>query len=121
MSSTLTIIAPVFALVLAGWIVRRAGVLGAGATTELNRFVVYLALPALLFDIVAHARLAEVWRPGFIAAFGLSVPFVFVLPIALPRRRQPLADATLDGLSAAYGNPAFMGLGRPGSRRPGAA
>ena len=71
MFSTLLIVLPIFALILAGWVTRKIGVLGAAATTELNRFVVYLALPALLFDIVAHAHWADIWQPGFIAAFGL--------------------------------------------------
>lgn len=110
MFSTLTVIAPVFALVLAGWLARRSGVLGAGAATELNRFVVYLALPAVLFDIVAHARWSDVWQPGFIAAFGLSVVVVFVLTVMARLKRQSLPDATLDGLSAAYGNTAYMGF-----------
>lgn len=110
MSSTLSIIAPVFALVLVGWIARRIGVLGADATRELNRFVVYLALPALLFDIVVHARWSQIWQPAFIAVFSLSMAAVFILTLALRLRRRPLADAALDGLSAAYGNTAFMGF-----------
>jgi malonate transporter len=108
--STLAIILPIFALVLIGWLMRRAGIMGEGTTTELNRFVVWLALPALLFDIVAHARWAEVWQPGFIAAFGISVVGVFVATVLLRLRGRPLADATLDGLAAAYGNVAFMGF-----------
>jgi malonate transporter len=110
MSATLSIIAPVFTLVLVGWIARRIGVLGADATRELNRFVVYLSLPALLFDIVAHARWQEVWQPAFIAVFSLSMAAVFILTVGLRLKRRPLADAALDGLSAAYGNTAFMGF-----------
>jgi len=64
MISTLTVVLPIFALIFAGWLVRRLGILGPQATTELNRFVVYLSLPALLFDIVAHARWADLWQPG---------------------------------------------------------
>ena len=60
MLSTLTVVLPIFALIFAGWLVRRIDVVGPHATTELNLFVVYLALPALLFDIVAHARWVEI-------------------------------------------------------------
>ncbi len=109
--STLLIVAPVFALIFAGWLVRRLGVLGPQATTEINRFVVYLALPALLFDIVAHVSWAEIWQPGFIAAFGLGAALVFALTCALGRRaRRPLADAAIDGLNAAYANTGFIGF-----------
>lgn len=64
MLSTLIVILPIFALIFSGWLARRIGALGAHATTELNRFVVYLALPALLLDITANARWSDVWRPA---------------------------------------------------------
>jgi malonate transporter and related proteins len=105
MISTLIVVLPIFALIFAGWLARRIGVLGPHATTELNRFVVYLALPALLFDIVAHARWVDVWQPGFIAAFGLSGALIFGVTVALRLRRpRHLADAAIDGLNAGYAN-----------------
>ena len=111
MLSTLLVVLPIFALVLAGWSARRLGVLGPAATSELNRFVVYLALPALLFDIVAHARWAELWQPGFIAAFGGSSLLVFFGTVLVRRRSGwPLADAAIDGLNAGYANTGFMGF-----------
>jgi hypothetical protein len=72
MLSTLTVVLPIFALIFAGWLVRRIGVLGEHATTELNRFVVYLALPALLFDIIAKALWFDIWQPAFIARGGVT-------------------------------------------------
>lgn len=111
MFSTLAVVLPIFGLILAGWVSRRIGVLGPQATTELNRFVVYLALPALLFDIIAHARWTEIWQPGFIAAFGGSSLLVFLLTLAIRLRGlRPLADAAIDGLNAGYGNTGFMGF-----------
>jgi predicted permease len=111
MLSTLAIVTPIFALVFAGWLVRRLGVLGPNATSELNRFVVFLALPALLFDIVAHARWADLWQPGFIAAFGGSSFLIVVLTVVLRLRRpRHLADAVLDGLNAGYANTGFIGF-----------
>lgn len=109
--SILLIVLPIFALVLAGWAARRIGVLGPHATTELNRFVVHLALPALLFDIVAKARWHEIWQPGFVGAFALGAGAVLALTIAVSlRMRRHLADATVDGLNAAYANTAFIGF-----------
>ncbi len=69
MVATFLIVLPIFGLILAGWLARWFSLLGPQATRELNQFVVYLALPALLFDIVAHARWEELWQPGFIGAF----------------------------------------------------
>jgi malonate transporter and related proteins len=111
MSSILTAVLPIFALVFAGYLVRRLGVLGPHATSELNRFVVNLALPALLFDIVAHAKPADIWQPGFIGAYGLSSMLIFALIAAVRfRHTLPLTDAAIDGLNAGYPNTGFMGF-----------
>ena len=110
MLSTLTTVIPIFALILAGWLVRRAGVLGPHAMSELNRFVVWLALPALLFDVVSHTHWATVWRPGFILSFGIGSLVVFGLTVLVRVRRMPLADAAIDGLNAGYANAGFMGF-----------
>jgi malonate transporter len=111
MLATLTIVLPVFALIFAGWLARRIGVLGEAATAELNRFVVYLSLPVLLFDIVAHADWAVVWHPGFVLTYGLSAMAVFAAALVAARlRRAPLADAAIDGLNVGYGNTGYMGF-----------
>ncbi|MGP7795622.1 AEC family transporter [Sphingomonas sp. CLY1604] len=102
---------PIFALILAGWGARRIGVLGPHATGELNRFVVHLALPALLFDVVVKASWKEIWQPGFVAAFGIGSGSVFLLALLLRLRgSRHLADATIDGLNAAYANTGFIGF-----------
>ena len=111
MLPTLLVVLPIFALIFAGWFTRRIGVLGPHATTELNRFVIYLALPALLFDIVAHASWAELWQPGFVMAFGLGSLLVFGLTVAIRLQRpRHLADAAIDGLNAGYANTGFVGF-----------
>jgi malonate transporter len=111
MLSTLTVVFPIFALILVGYVSRRVDVLGPEASSELNRFVVYLALPSLLFDIMAHATWSTIYQPGFIAAFGLSCAATFALTLA-GRLRPPrhLADASIEGLNAAYGNTGYIGL-----------
>jgi len=53
MFSSLPVVLTIFALAFVGWFVRRMGAWSSRATTELSRFLVHLALPALLFDIVA--------------------------------------------------------------------
>jgi len=111
MLSTLLVVLPIFALIFAGWLARRVGVLGAAATTELNRFVVFLALPALLFDVTAHAHWSTIWKPGFIGAFGLSSLAIFALAVLIRGGAgRPLADAAVDGLNAGYANTGFMGF-----------
>jgi malonate transporter len=110
MFSTLAIALPIFALVLAGYLCRRAGVLGPQASSELNRFVVYLALPALLFDIMVKVHFRELYQPGFLAAIGLGTEGLFILTFLLRKRKSHTADASIDGLNAAYANVGFIGL-----------
>jgi malonate transporter len=111
MLATLSVVLPIFALIFAGWLVRRLGVLGPAATSELNRFVVYLALPALLFDITAHASWTDIWQPGFIAAFGVSAVLAFGVAFAAALMRHGrVEDAAIDGLNAAYPNVGYVGF-----------
>ncbi len=111
MLSTFGVVFPIFALILVGYVSRRINALGPAASRELNRFVVILALPAMLFDIMAHATWAAVYQPGFIAAFGLSCTAVFALTMAVRlRAKTPLADASIDGLNASYGNVGYIGI-----------
>jgi malonate transporter len=108
--SVLSIVLPIFALILAGWLCRRHGVLSAAAASELNRFVVYLALPALLFRIMAKSRWADLDHPGFIAAFGGGALALLMVTVLVRARSRALADAAIDGLNAAYPNAGFMGF-----------
>ncbi len=111
MLSTLFTVLPVFALIFAGWAARRFGALGPTALRELNRFVVYLALPALMFDIIATATPGEIWQPGFILAFAGGCVSIFVITVVIRRlQKVHLADAAVDGLSAGYANTAYMGF-----------
>lgn len=111
MLSNLLIVLPIFGLILAGWIARRSNALGPQATREVNRLVVFLALPALLFDIMAKASWAEIWQPGFILAFASGSAVIFKLTLWVRTRQgSPLADAAIDALNASYANTGFMGF-----------
>lgn len=111
MTAILGIVLPIFSLIFAGWLVRRLGVMGPQATSELNRFVVYLALPALLFEIVAKSSWAELWQPHFVAVFALSTMVVFALTVLVHVRKSGFeADGPVLGLAAAYPNTGFLGF-----------
>ena len=111
MLTTFLILLPVFALILAGYLCRRRGVLGPAAASEINRFVVWLALPALLFDIMAHAAWHAIWQPGFFWSFVGANAVVFGGVLAWQRwRGKPLADASLDAVAASYPNTGYVGF-----------
>jgi malonate transporter and related proteins len=105
------VVLPVFLLILIGYIGGWTGKLGANASIELNRFVVWLALPAQLFNFAANSGWQTLWQPGFIAAFFLSCLIVFVLVLLISwMRNRDLAAASFDGLSASYSNTGYMGI-----------
>jgi malonate transporter and related proteins len=100
---------PVFALILAGAFAGRFGLLDAPVTGALNRFVIGLALPALLFDVTSRAPLAQVLDWGFVAAFGGGILGTLVIMAPL-FRGQGLTIGGLRGLNATYANVGFMGI-----------
>ena len=102
---------PVFALILLGYLSGKSGKLGANASIELNRFVIWLALPAQLFNFAANSGWETLWQPGFIAAFLVSALIVFVLVLIFYRYQgRDLAAASFVGLSASYSNTGYMGI-----------
>jgi len=105
------VVLPVFLLILIGYVGGRVGKLGINASTELNRFVVWLALPAQLFNFAANSGWQTLWQPSFIAAFFLSCLIVFVVVLLISWiRNRDLAAASFDGLSASYSNTGYMGI-----------
>lgn len=111
MTAALSILLPIFALILAGFVCRRAGVLGPTAASELNRFVVWLGLPALLFGIVARSSWSQLYQPDVIAPFGLATGAVFAAVYWLRRRSgRAVADAGVEAVAASYSNAGFIGF-----------
>lgn len=111
MLSTLEILLPVFGLIFAGFACRRRGVLGPNAASELNRFVVWLALPALLFDTMAHATWQQLYQPAFVATFSIACVGVFALILAMRLMSgRHLADASVDAIAASYPNTGYIGF-----------
>ncbi|MBF0673915.1 AEC family transporter [Pseudomonas sp.] len=111
MSSVINVILPIFALILIGYVCRKTNRLGPHAASEINRFVVWLALPALLFSVTANSSWESLWQPGFLLAFGGGSLAVFILTLLYRLKRSaPLADANIDGLSAAYANTGYVGI-----------
>ena len=106
----LTTLTPVFGLIFLGWFLRRQKRLGEYAATELNRFVVWLCLPALLFYAMATSPISEIWNPGFVAAFTLSTMAVFTATLLWRIKHHGLAVAGLDALSASYANTGYVGI-----------
>ena len=115
MHAVLSVLLPIFGLILAGYICGRNRWLGPGATDSLNRFVVRLALPAELFQSMAQVTRAQVDHPGFIAAYTAGMLATFAAGFAGDWQRPAdgrhrLSGAAIEGLAAGYANTAFIGI-----------
>ena len=102
---------PVFGLILTGWVAGRYRLLGGDVTGALNGFVVYLALPAVLFQAMTHIRPADLANGGLLAAYGLAILLPFALSIVVSRRLgTSLGDSAIQGMSATFSNVGYMGI-----------
>jgi predicted permease len=111
MFALLNVAFPVFALIFIGYGCRRRGILGPQSSRELSRFVIYLGLPALLFNATSSLVPAQLANGSFIAAFAIGMVVTFLAAAALARWRGANAiDAIIEALGAAYPNAGFMGL-----------
>src|ERR1700743_1361863 len=103
MLSSLSVVFPGFAVIVLGFALGGLELLGPTASWELNRFVVYLGLPALLFQVMAEANWPALWQPGFIASFTIGVVAIFggtlIYRVA---RGHHLTDAPIARLKAGY-------------------
>ena len=105
------IVLPIFALIIAGYFLRRKNILSVNACTELNRYVVWLALPALMIDVMINSSWSELYQPEFLYAFELGVFIILFGVLAFHwLKTKNLANATVDATSASYANTGFIGL-----------
>ena len=111
MLPVLSVVVPVFALILAGFIAGKTGKLGPNASAEINRFVVWLALPAQLFTFTLNSDWQTLWQPGFIIAFSAGC-FAVYIALLLYRwyHTRDWVAASFTGLSGSYANTGYMGI-----------
>ena len=110
MTSVITIVAPVFALILLGAAARHWKVLDQPGLRGLNDLTFYLAIPALLFGSVIEAQALQIVDVALIY-FGACL-VVFAIGVGLAQRlfRATLAQAAVTGLNACYGNTVMLGV-----------
>lgn len=111
MNAVLNAALPIFALIFAGFLCGRFGLFGRDATDSLNRFAVYLALPALMFLAMSRITPEQVGQAGFALAFVGGIAAAFGVAFVLKRSRGGrVAAASIEGLDAGYSNVGFMGI-----------
>jgi malonate transporter and related proteins len=111
MEAILAVTVPFFALVLCGYVAARSPVLPESAIPGLNGFVLFFALPCMLFRFGASTPVANLLNPAMLLVYGLSAVLIVGVTIRVTRsERVHLKDAAFGALVAAFPNTGFMGM-----------
>ena len=110
--SILLITFPFFALVLCGYLAVRRAMLPQAAIPGLNSFVLYFALPCMLYRFGASTPIAQLLDVSLVLVYALCAMLMVGLTIAFSRRRGRMGwnDAAFGALVAAFPNTGFMGV-----------
>ena len=78
----------------------------------MNFFLIYVSLPCLFYRVLAQTPLEQLNNPRFIMATATATVTVFALSYGIGWVfRRHMGEATIAGLSGAYGNIGYMGPG----------
>jgi len=111
MQAILAVTLPFFALVLCGYLAARAGVLAEAAIPGLNAFVLFFALPCMLFRFGMNTHVLELLNPTVLGIYLATAALIVTLTIAVTRSdRVDLKNAAFGALVAAFPNTGFMGV-----------
>jgi predicted permease len=102
---------PFFALVLAGYVAAKRGMLPLEAIPGLNGFVLFFALPAMLYRFGSTTPIADLLDASVAGVYLLCALVMVAFCIALTlNARIRWNDASLGALVAAFPNTGFMGV-----------
>ncbi|GAB2869540.1 AEC family transporter [Pseudoduganella ginsengisoli] len=102
---------PFFALVLCGYLAVRRGMLPLVAIPGMNTFVLFFALPCMLYRFGANTPIAQLLDPGVFTVYLLcALLMVGITMAATLSHRIDWNDAAFGALVAAFPNNGFMGV-----------
>lgn len=112
MLSVLAITGPIYLAVALGYASTRAGWFERADMRVLGRFVIQIALPALLFNALAQRSVSEVLNPVFIAAYALGSLAANLAGVLWARRLagKPMSEAAVVGMGMSCPNSGFIGF-----------
>ncbi len=111
MRQILLVTVPFFALVLCGWVVARVRLLPLEAIPGLNTFVLFFALPCMLYRFAATTPIVRLLDPTVATVYLLCALLMVALAVVTTRRGAVgWNDASFGSLVAAFPNSGFMGV-----------
>ena len=110
MLAILVVTFPFFALVLCGYLAVRRHLLPQLAIPGLNSFVLYFALPCMLYRFGSVTPLAQLLDGGVFGVYLLCALIIVALTVAATVRQADWNNAAFGALVAAFPNTGFMGV-----------
>jgi len=108
--SVFSVTFPFFALVLCGYLATRGKVLPLASISGLNTFVLYFALPCMLYRFGAQTPIGQLLDPAVAGVYLLCGLIIVGAVVALTRRSVGWNDAAFGALVTAFPNTGFMGV-----------
>lgn len=112
MNGVLAITGPIYLVVAAGFLCTRAGLFERAEMRVFGKYVINLALPALLFNALSQRSVGEVLNPVFVSAYAGGSLIAMVLGIVWARRfaAKSLSASAVVGMGMSCSNSGFIGF-----------
>jgi predicted permease len=111
MQAILAVTIPFFALVLAGWLACRHHIVPESAIPGLNAYVLYFALPCMLFRFGMNTPVLQLLNPAVLGVYLLVALVMVFFTVAITwNAHVGLKDAAFGALVAAFPNTGLMGV-----------
>ncbi|PHM44586.1 putative transporter YfdV [Xenorhabdus mauleonii] len=105
------IVAPIFLIILVGYFFGRLRPDSGLSDKLINDYVLYIALPALLFLAIAQADISELQQWGFLAASLAGIGAVYILGMLVAKIMGiGLPQSSILSMGACYGTTGYMGV-----------
>jgi malonate transporter and related proteins len=108
----LALTGPIFLVIAAGYLTTRAGLFERTEMRVFGKYVINLALPALLFNALSQRSVAEVLNPVFVGAYAIGGVATMMLGIVWARRHagKPISASAIVGMGMSCPNSGFIGF-----------
>lgn len=112
MTAILNITAPIFLIIFVGYVTVRYGLIPQSALPGMSRFVLYLALPALIFSKLSMMPISELLDLQYIISYSVGCLGVIIAAILVNRflLKSSLLFSGIKAVGSAQPNSAFIGL-----------
>ncbi len=113
MENVISLALPFFGLIFLGVIAGRLKKIPASGLEWMNFFIIYMALPALFFQLISETPIEELANFSYVAGatFATCCAFALAFGIGMFSSGGKIPEATIQAMGGAYSNIGYMGAG----------